>query len=149
MTAYANTLTLARREWQEGNLARAVELLDGCRVDLRHWEWYYLRRLCDPASLFTVSSSAGLRFRNRLPITFDGKTLHLYHAATTATDEVVVTNASTGAVSAKFGSLIQPLGQWGVSGDGQVIWSGRSRIRGSGAYVVFGTAQCPERPVTV
>jgi eukaryotic-like serine/threonine-protein kinase len=48
---YLNRVALAEREWRAGNVARADALLDACapagnRLDPRHWEWHYLKRLC-------------------------------------------------------------------------------------------------------
>jgi eukaryotic-like serine/threonine-protein kinase len=126
ITAYANTLMLARREWLDGNLARTAELLDGCHADLRHWEWFYLRRMCGPTSLFTVPCADTLAF-NRLPITSDGKTLLLYYTPTDEDGTLAVMNASTGAVTPVLGSLPQPIGRWTVSGDGQLILSGSEK----------------------
>ena len=40
--AYAGQLALAQREWQDGNVGHARELLDGCQWDLRGWEHDYL-----------------------------------------------------------------------------------------------------------
>ncbi len=41
---YANGIRLAERELLAGDKARAVQLLDECRRDLRGWEWHFLRR---------------------------------------------------------------------------------------------------------
>ena len=51
--AYADQFELARRAWEKGSVAQAVELLDGLRPrpgakDLRGFEWYYLKGLCHP-----------------------------------------------------------------------------------------------------
>jgi WD40 repeat protein len=43
-TLYFLGVTLADREWSANNPARAEEYLDSCPVDLRQWEWHYLRR---------------------------------------------------------------------------------------------------------
>jgi WD40 repeat protein/Flp pilus assembly protein TadD/tRNA A-37 threonylcarbamoyl transferase component Bud32 len=128
IAAYANTLTLSRREWLDGNLTRTLELLNTCHPDLRHWEWYYLRRLCEPASLYTALSSAGLSRGNRLPITSDAKTILVHHAATSAAEEVVVTNTVTGVMTPEFRLQGQPLGQLAVSDDGRVFMNGSSKM---------------------
>jgi WD40 repeat protein/serine/threonine protein kinase len=52
ITLYHHRVNLAHHEWLAGNVVRAAQLLDECRLDLRHWEWRYVRRLCD-SSLFT------------------------------------------------------------------------------------------------
>ncbi len=130
ITAYSQTLTLARREWLDGNLARTLELLNTCHPDLRHWEWHYLRRICEPASLYTAASAAGMSGANRMPITLDGKSLLVHHAATNAAEELVVTDASTGATTSRFHSPGESLGQIAVSGDGQLMLNGSSKMMG-------------------
>ncbi len=130
ITAYAQTLTLARREWLEGNLTRTLDLLNTCHPDLRHWEWHYLRRICEPASLYTAASAAGMSGSNRMPITLDGKSLLVHHAATNAAEELVVTDASTGATTSRFRSPGESLGQIAVSGDGQLMLNGSSKKMG-------------------
>ena len=52
VTLYHHRVNLAFHEWLSGNVVRSGQLLDDCRPDLRHWEWRYVRRLCD-SSLFT------------------------------------------------------------------------------------------------
>jgi hypothetical protein len=41
---YIQRLGLAERELSANNLARAEELLEDCPVELRGWEWHYLKR---------------------------------------------------------------------------------------------------------
>src|SRR6185437_599763 len=129
ITVYANTLTLARREWLEGNLALAVKLLDGCDPDLRHWEWFYLHRLCEPASLYSLSA-AGAATGNRLPVVADGKTLLAYHAVSDAADELAATDVSTGVLKTKYGAPSPALGQLAVSADGTTLLIARSEFDG-------------------
>jgi serine/threonine protein kinase len=43
---YVSRVNLAFRECLDNNVARAIELLDGCPEDLRGWEWQYVRRQC-------------------------------------------------------------------------------------------------------
>jgi WD40 repeat protein len=43
--AYAAQIGLAQREWQDGNVGHARELLDACQADLRGWEHDYLYTL--------------------------------------------------------------------------------------------------------
>ncbi len=43
---YLNCISLADRELQDGNIVRAEQLLDESPVGHRHWEWHYLKRLC-------------------------------------------------------------------------------------------------------
>ena len=43
--AYFERIALAEREWAANNLGRMERLLDDCPVELRGWEWSYLKRL--------------------------------------------------------------------------------------------------------
>jgi WD40 repeat protein/tRNA A-37 threonylcarbamoyl transferase component Bud32 len=45
--AYAGQVGLAQREWQDKDVPHARALLDASQEDLRGWEYYYLRQLCD------------------------------------------------------------------------------------------------------
>jgi eukaryotic-like serine/threonine-protein kinase len=62
---YAAHLNLAQRAWEDGQLARLLELLDGQRpertggVDLRGFEWYYLWRLCHGGHRWTLRGHQG------------------------------------------------------------------------------------------
>jgi WD40 repeat protein len=42
---YVNRIALALREVQDDNVPLAEDLLQGCPVDLRGWEWHYVNRL--------------------------------------------------------------------------------------------------------
>lgn len=46
-TLYGTTISLAYREWQENNIARAKQLLTETPAKYRHWEWFYLNSLCN------------------------------------------------------------------------------------------------------
>jgi WD40 repeat protein/tRNA A-37 threonylcarbamoyl transferase component Bud32 len=47
LASYINGLTLAHREWEAGDIVRADRLLAESPLRLRHWEWSYVRRLCN------------------------------------------------------------------------------------------------------
>jgi eukaryotic-like serine/threonine-protein kinase len=75
---YVSDMNVAQQAWDEGNLARARELLERQRPqpgeeDLRGFEWRYLWRLCRDESLYTFKGHkggvSGVRFSP------DGKTL--------------------------------------------------------------------------
>ncbi len=51
ITLYHHRVALAYREWSNGNVVRASQLLNDCGESLRDWEWSYVHRLCDPPSL--------------------------------------------------------------------------------------------------
>jgi WD40 repeat protein/tRNA A-37 threonylcarbamoyl transferase component Bud32 len=44
--SYLHQVELARREWQDNEIARAHQLLLSCPAKRRQWEWHYLYRLC-------------------------------------------------------------------------------------------------------
>jgi WD40 repeat protein len=82
---YATRINLAQRDWEAGNLARMLELLESLRpgpgeVDLRGFEWYYLWRLAHSYQL-VVNHGMPVRALAQSP---DGKTL-----VTAGTDKVV------------------------------------------------------------
>jgi WD40 repeat protein/tetratricopeptide (TPR) repeat protein len=71
---YFNRLALARHEYQANNLAQANKYLDACvpgegLADLRCWEWYYLKRLCQGSSL---TINGGDCFGRRVAFSRDG-----------------------------------------------------------------------------
>jgi WD40 repeat protein/tRNA A-37 threonylcarbamoyl transferase component Bud32 len=45
-TMYSLQIALAEREMRAANIAGAEGLLDACDPGKRHWEWFYLKRLC-------------------------------------------------------------------------------------------------------
>src|SRR5207248_1967225 len=61
---YARHVGQAWRAWVDGDVGRALRLLDGWRpegtgsADYRGWEWHYLRRLCRP-DLLTLAGHTG------------------------------------------------------------------------------------------
>ncbi|MCI0459723.1 MAG: serine/threonine protein kinase [Gemmataceae bacterium] len=48
---YFQSIALADRDWWLNYVARAEQALDDCPPELRHWEWYYLKRRCRSALL--------------------------------------------------------------------------------------------------
>jgi WD40 repeat protein len=56
--SYLHTIGLAHAEWQDGNVGRAKQLLEGCPLAKRDWEWRYLYRLCH-AELYKVKAQIG------------------------------------------------------------------------------------------
>jgi WD40 repeat protein len=45
-TSYLQQIALAEREWSANEVSHAEQLLDACPAAYRHWEWSYLKRLC-------------------------------------------------------------------------------------------------------
>jgi WD40 repeat protein len=56
--AYFQRIAMADGEWQAGHVARADQILDECRPELRQWEWHYLKRLCHTETL-TLAGHTG------------------------------------------------------------------------------------------
>jgi WD40 repeat protein/serine/threonine protein kinase len=48
---YRNTVARVYAEYQIGYAGDTRKILESCPVDLRGWEWYYLRYICDEARL--------------------------------------------------------------------------------------------------
>jgi WD40 repeat protein/HEAT repeat protein len=57
---YFSQIGLARSEWQADNVLGAEALLESCPVELRDWEWHYLKRLCQPERLRLVGHDAAI-----------------------------------------------------------------------------------------
>ena len=55
---YINRVDRAYREVQDDNVALAEDLLHGCPVERRGWEWHYVKRLCHPERL-SLEAPAG------------------------------------------------------------------------------------------
>jgi len=55
---YVNRIDRAYREVQDDNVALAEDLLHGCPIERRGWEWHYVKRLCHPERL-SVEVPAG------------------------------------------------------------------------------------------
>ncbi|MCI0456777.1 MAG: protein kinase, partial [Gemmataceae bacterium] len=93
-TTYTAQMNLARHAWEAGTTDQVVELLEHHRpksgeTDLRHFEWYYLYRLCH-ADLLTLKGHTG----NVWSVAFspDGKRL----ASASSDKSVKVWEAQTG-----------------------------------------------------
>jgi WD40 repeat protein len=54
-TAYARTIPLAYAEWRAGNAGPANQMLEECLLELRGWEWHYLRRLFQAHQIETLT----------------------------------------------------------------------------------------------
>jgi WD40 repeat protein/serine/threonine protein kinase len=58
---YEKGVALAEGRIATGQLDQAYEALDGCPLELRHWEWYYLWRLCQPRHVHLEGHQAPVR----------------------------------------------------------------------------------------
>jgi WD40 repeat protein/serine/threonine protein kinase len=90
-TAYYLQIALATDAYRANNVARANEVLDLCEPDLHHWEWHYLKRLCNSElSRVAVGRPEGLLLRlralsqdgQRVAIVGAKSDLHVYDTVT-------------------------------------------------------------------
>lgn len=64
---YAQAVALADAELRNGNLDRLADILESCPVDLRHWEWHYLKRRFDEGlAARALGSAAFMNFLNKM-----------------------------------------------------------------------------------
>ncbi|MDY3563545.1 serine/threonine-protein kinase [Gemmata sp. JC673] len=62
-TKYYHDVALAHREWGEGNVERADQLLAACPKELRGWEWWHCRSVAHPeAAAFVVPKCLDLTY---------------------------------------------------------------------------------------
>lgn len=87
---YARTVDLAHREVKEGNTARALQLLDQCAPSQRHWEWQYVRGLCQNQQQNISVGETGI-----LSVAFHPNGRHL---AVPQPDKIVICDTLTGTI---------------------------------------------------
>jgi WD40 repeat protein len=71
---YLHQVTSAERSWRANQMARASDLLDACRPELRGWEWHYLRRQCQGGLLSIDTDDV-----DRVFFSSDGRLLGTVH----------------------------------------------------------------------
>ncbi|MCX5658365.1 MAG: protein kinase [Planctomycetota bacterium] len=99
--AYFMRIALADQMVRSSNFAKADELLDACSPALRHWEWFYLRRLghldlgtWQPSSGGAIRSLAYSPDGTRLATACGGRGMILWDAA--SGKEIMATGAIPG-----------------------------------------------------
>jgi WD40 repeat protein len=134
---YFNRVTLAQRELSANEMTSALDLLEQCRPapgrpDLRGWEWYYLRRLCQADLL---SGMTHTQWVLDAAYAADGQTLFTAAGALPGLNnldpartpgELKAWDAGTGALRAELAGYsgaawsvaVSPDGRWVASGDG-------------------------------
>ncbi|MFO0889428.1 MAG: WD40 repeat domain-containing protein [Isosphaeraceae bacterium] len=95
---YIGRVNLAFRESRENNVARALELLEGCPEDLRGWEWEYVRCQCH-LDLNTFRDAA--ESVNAVAFSPDGRLIasgsgHFFAPRDGTTGDLLVRDAATG-----------------------------------------------------
>ncbi len=98
---YFGSIALAERNWQANNPKRAGEILDGCPVKLRDWEWHYLYSLVHNEAIVLPGDNAAY--------SPDGELLAT--AGNGEQDSIVIRDAGSGksVLSLKGGSPIPGL----------------------------------------
>jgi WD40 repeat protein len=127
---YCRQVDLAHREWQENRVARAIELLNDCDPNMRHWEWRYVHRLCHAylkefkGHRKEVTCVAFSPDGRRIASGSKDQTVKVWDAQTA--QEVLTLNGHTYRVASV---AFSPDGQWLASGswdDTVKIWDGQT-----------------------
>src|SRR5262249_8010161 len=71
LKSYHHGVALASIEWRDLHPARARQYLEACPPHFRHWEWHYLKRVCEPELTLTEHRNPIVT----LPYSPDGKYL--------------------------------------------------------------------------
>ena len=112
---YVSQIALMDREWQSGDYARASARLYDCPSELRGWEWYYLKRICNVEPLV-------LRHHTNqvwsLSVSPDGK-----RVASAGTDGVRIADTENGELLQTFKGHLGPVSAVTFSPDGQSVVS--------------------------
>jgi eukaryotic-like serine/threonine-protein kinase len=118
---YVAQINLAQQAWEQGNMARLRDLLDAqlphdSDPDLRGFEWYFLRRLCDQELRILPQASKGSR---SIAFSPDGRRL-----ATAGKDSSIrIWNMATGTESMVLAGHRLPVRSLAFSPDGRRLAS--------------------------
>ncbi len=85
---YASAVTLAKRELDAFRAPQAIQYLQQCPTELRHWEWHYLNQVAQPEILLINTKECW-----RIALSPDGGTI----ASAGPGSEIRLWDAATGA----------------------------------------------------
>jgi WD40 repeat protein len=140
VASYFHRVNLAHHEWLSGNTGRADQLLGECPPDLRHWEWHYVRHLCDDDLLSLEEHAAPV---NGVAYSRCGKYLATVSGKWDSAEsgEVQVSSAATGERLWQSRSHRGPVECVAFSSDGRLLASGSANWRTLAGEVVIWEAQ--------
>jgi WD40 repeat protein/serine/threonine protein kinase len=112
---YYHRVTLAHQAWRDNQVGQADQLLDQCPARFRQWEWYYLKRLCNP-ELLSLEARGGA---TSVAFSPDGKTF----ASGGADHKVEIRDVATGRTHLVLTGHVGPLRKVAYSPDSKLLAS--------------------------
>jgi WD40 repeat protein len=119
--SYLNQIGLAHREFSDGAVTRAEQLLQDCPMELRDWEWHYVSRLCHTDRLTLRGHTGGV---NQVTYQPDGQRLFSGGGDGTLRGW----DARTGQLLFSWQATTGPLANFALSPDGKTLaWVGKDQ----------------------